>query len=631
MESGLVTSTAATEVAAPVPNPQPPIPAAIPAARRRNVRLSSAVPASAEIPALHVCHVISGDLWAGAEVQVATTVAYLVQQPGLALSAVLFNEGTLAERLRALSIPVTVIDERRHGAFAITRTLTRLFRETQVDIVHTHRYSDTVVAATAAICAGVPRVVRTVHGLREPLRGWKRLKFALYELLESIALTCRADLIIAVSEQIAGDFHTARRHPEVTQIRNAIDVRTVVAKRPSHDVRRELGIRRGTIVIGTAGRLDPVKGHATLLRAAAIVLRQGIDAVVLIVGDGPLRHALWRIAVDLGIERSCIFTGARLDVYDLINTMDVFALPSLSEGIPMALLEAMALQVPVVATAVGGVPEVVQHGVSGLLVAPEDPEALAAACLTLTRDPDRARWLIARSRQVVRESFAVERNGQELLLAYRSLGARPQRVRALDLVGLCGSVVLHAIDVLESRVVHAFERFRQQRAREGGRPELQLALLSARRLLFVCHGNIIRSAFSAHLLSGWLGPCARVAIQSAGLEALPGRPAHPLAISEAAAYGVDLSAHAAGRLAPQSIDDADVIFVMDVPQLRSLLDRFPGARSKAFLLSSLSLDVPLEIADPVFGDADAFRRCFTNLTNALRPVARLLAPKDQPC
>src|SRR5688572_16140015 len=149
-----------------------------------------------------VCHVMSADLWAGAEVQVATVATYLVSRH-VQLSAVLFNEGRLAEHLRSLDVDVEVVDERRQSPLALLRHVTRFLRKRRVDVVHTHRNKDCVIGAVAAKLAGVPHVVRTIHGMAEPMRGWDRAKYAAYELLDRTALWLLVDRVITVSRHMA--------------------------------------------------------------------------------------------------------------------------------------------------------------------------------------------------------------------------------------------------------------------------------------------------------------------------------------------------------------------------------------------------------------------------------------------
>ena len=378
-------------------------------------------------PDLRICHVMSADLWAGAEVQLATTAAYLVEQPGVSMTAVLFNDGPLADRLRELGIPVAIIDETTTSALGILRHLTRFFRDHEIDVVHTHRYKDSVLGTLAAKFAGVPHVVRTVHGLREPMTGWDRLKFRLYEALDRMTLLCFADLVIAVSMRMADTLRASGYRPtSVTHIHNGVDLGAIVPTRTTEAVRRELGIDPHALVIGAAGRLSPVKGHAGLLRAARLVLERRPDARFLIVGGGPMHAELLDQAAKLGIAGACVFSGPRHDVHDLIAAMDIFVLPSLAEGIPMALLEAMALGKPVAATAVGGVPEVIQDRVTGMLVPPDDERALADACLQLTADREWASTVGARGRRLVEERFSHERSGRALLAAYRSVALIPR-------------------------------------------------------------------------------------------------------------------------------------------------------------------------------------------------------------
>lgn len=150
-------------------------------------------------------------------------------------------------------------------------------------------------------------------------------------------------------------------------------------------------------------------------------------------------------------------------------------------------------------------------------------------------------------------------------------------------------------------------------------------LASARRVLIVCYGNIIRSPFAAGLISRALHGRTAVSISSAGLGAVPGRSAHPTAVLAAASHGVDLGEHVAARVTPEAIASADVIFLMEVPQLMVMRRRFPEARAKTFLLTSLASDAPLEISDPVDGDEAVFRACFEHIARAVRPIVHMLS------
>jgi len=577
---------------------------------------------------------MSADLWAGAEVQLATLASYLVRQPGVRLSAVLLNQGRLAYELRALGVDVAVVDERRHSSAAIAMFLVRFFKSRRIGILHTHRYKDTVLATIAAKLAGVPRVVRTVHGLTEPLTGWERLKFHFYHVLERTVLRHFGDRIIAVSNDVADTLRTTGyRRSAVLAIHNGLDVCKARVSRDSRQLRRELAIQDDALVIGTVGRLAPVKAQTDLLRAAQRILRQRPEARFVFVGDGPLRNELMATAVRLGIDRACLFTGARQDTFDLLAAMDVFVLPSLHEGVPMALLEAMILGKAVVATAVGGVPEVIENRVTGLLVPSRDDRALADACLELAADERLARSLGLEARRAVAERFSHEVNGGAVLSIYRSLldscGNTHHRTAAdLNTAGLAWALTRGLLRIAVRRASRSIDcgvaRYGMKRVRRNP-ARFMRTLRSAREILIVCHGNIIRSPFAAELLARDIGS-APVRVVSGGVAAVPGNPPHPVARRLATSRAVDLSQHAASPLDDGRVAASDVIFVMDIPLLVAMRRRFPQARHKTFLITCLAADAPLEIRDPVDGDDLRFQACFDHICQAVRPIVNALGP-----
>jgi glycosyltransferase involved in cell wall biosynthesis/protein-tyrosine-phosphatase len=599
---------------------------------------------------IRVCHIMSADLWAGAEIQLATLASYLTERPEIELTCALFTEGLLAQELRRLRIQTTVIDEQRNGPVQIVNRLVRLLRHDHIDLVHTHRYKDTILGSIAAKLAGVRHLVRTVHGSSEPLNGWPHARFRCYEAMEKAALNVSADRIITVSKQIAHALaHAGYKRSALTCIQNGIDLSRVKATRSREQVRKELGFDPQTLVIGTVGRLSAVKAQACLLRSARPILESNPAARFVIVGEGPLENGLRALAVQLGIDRECLFLGARLDIFDLVGAMDIFALTSLSEGIPMALLEAMALGRPVVATDVGGIPEIITDCETGLLVAPGDEHALARACIELARDPERARTLAVRARMRIEADFSHERNGERMLDLYRAvfpntsntpmpmLNTEPSSdVRSSSAPDIAAAGLLRfswtlanafvtygrrrAFTAIEMwKAAHRMRRLRRNPA------ILTRALCSARTILVVCQGNIIRSPFAARLVAQAVGNRRHLSIRSGGLAAVPGKPSHPIAVLTASKQHIDLTGHAAAPLDGNIVRASDVIFVMDVPQLLALRQRFPEAEDRTFLLTCLASDTPLEIQDPYDGDIARFETCFDHISRAIRPIVQTLS------
>jgi glycosyltransferase involved in cell wall biosynthesis len=324
----------------------------------------------------------------------------------------------LAPDLRGVAVDV---DDAVAESWLDTRGVRRLsafFEHVRADIVNPHLFRSTVVAAPLARRHGVRAVVETYHG-RE---GWRR--GPVRGCFWPDRVVCRfLDRVIAVSEAAAEFLVEGKGYPasKVTVVPNGRDLSTFVPGLHREAARKELGLDRATPVVGVVGRLDAQKGHTYLLAAWPAVRRGLPDARLLVIGDGSLRAQLEAEARERGIADSVVFTGFRTDVPRLLDALDVLALPSLYEGMPLTVIEAAAMAVPVVATAVDGTPEVVRDGETGHLVPPADPPALARALLALLGDPDQARALGQAGRRRALERFDVRRHVEATARVYRSV------------------------------------------------------------------------------------------------------------------------------------------------------------------------------------------------------------------
>jgi glycosyltransferase involved in cell wall biosynthesis len=250
---------------------------------------------------------------------------------------------------------------------------------------------------------------------RVPAVGTGQLFLAVQGRLEPRLVLGLLERIIAVSTEVERRYARELRVPtaRLVVVRNAIRVPpTVPAADPR--LRAELTGGRPPFVVLTPARLHQQKGHAYLLAAAALVP----DATFVLAGDGPLRAALEARAGELGVADRCVFLGDRSDVPGLLAAADLFALPSLFEGLPLSVLEAMAAARPVVATAIGGTDEAVTHEHTGLLVPPRDPIALAAAIRRLQGDPTLAGRLAAAGRERVEREFSAAAAGAGVMRIY---------------------------------------------------------------------------------------------------------------------------------------------------------------------------------------------------------------------
>jgi protein-tyrosine-phosphatase len=249
-------------------------------------------------------------------------------------------------------------------------------------------------------------------------------------------------------------------------------------------------------------------------------------------------------------------------------------------------------------------------------------QALARACLELARNRDWAERLGAAARRAVEAQFSHQRNGRALMHLYHEV-VRTGRQRTVGPLALLLAPVRLVAARISRWLRYAAEWHRVARIRRNP-AQLTATLRSARRLLVICHGNIIRSPFAARLIAQAIGDRRTLSIVSAGLEAEHGRPPHPTAVLTAAPLRVDLSGHTASRVAPETVADADAIFVMDVPQLVVMRRRFPSARRKTFLLTCLATGDALEVRDPVDGDAPVFQACYEHIVRAVRPIVQVL-------
>lgn len=275
----------------------------------------------------------------------------------------------------------------------------RLLRERRVSIVHTHSSVDSWIGTLAARSRRLP-VVRSRHVSISIRRG-----SLVYRL---------ADRIITSGDAIRATVMAAGIPAErIVSIPPGVDTARFAGNLTGQAVRDELGLggRPGTMAIGLVANLRGSKGHQYFLEAARNVLRERPNTRFLIVGDGVGSDSIRERVRGLGLERAVVLTGFRRDIAEVIAALDVLVLPSTrSEGVPQTILQALAVGRPVVASAVGGIPEVVRHDETGLLVPPGDSIALACAVLSLLDDPSRARRLVMAGRELVQVRYGLDRS-----------------------------------------------------------------------------------------------------------------------------------------------------------------------------------------------------------------------------
>ncbi len=272
-----------------------------------------------------------------------------------------------------------------------TLAMYRLIRRNRPHIVHTHMAKAGTAGRLAAWLARVPIVVHTFHG-HTFHSYWGPVKSKVFLQIER-TLGAMTDRVIAVGDAQKADIASYGVAPlnKILTIPLGLEIEPMLqAAEYRGRLRSELGLPESQKLIGIVARLVPIKAHEVFLEAAKIVRATAPDSTFLVIGDGERRSELEAMARDLGVAEATRFLGWRADMREVYADLDVVTLCSNNEGSPVALIEALAAARPVVSTRVGGVPNVVHDGESGLLVPPRDPAAFAEAVLALLRDPDRA-------------------------------------------------------------------------------------------------------------------------------------------------------------------------------------------------------------------------------------------------
>lgn len=320
-----------------------------------------------------------------------------------------------------LGIDYVEIRERHSFDPGVWPALRRIVHERHVDIVHAHDYKTNILALALARVDGV-MAMSTAHGWTG--RTWRER--CLYYPLDRRVLA-RFPRVVAVSEDIRSELLRAGAFPSrVVTVLNGIDHRAFRRHRfREAEERAALGIGAGEVVIGAVGRLEPQKRLDLLLEAFALLRRERPRLRLVIVGEGSERPALEHLAARLELGRACLFAGHRGNVADLHHAFDLFVQSSDYEGTPNAVLEAMALETPIVATDVGGTRELVRPGVDGVLVPPGDLRALIAAIGAVIDQPAAAQQRAGAARRRVESTLSFETRLRRIEAIYRSLMAGP--------------------------------------------------------------------------------------------------------------------------------------------------------------------------------------------------------------
>ena len=359
----------------------------------------------------------------GAE-QLMPTILKNLQEAGfnIRVCALQIRSGNpIASELQRLGLPVDLIPIRNLRQPLNLFHILRYLRLHRPQLLHTQLEFADILGTLAAKILGIPSVstVHTLDVFPEKKSAWGRMK------LRWFLLGRLCNRVIAVSEKTRRHYLQSGGLPpdKVITLYNGVDISRFknMDAAQTANLRKELRLPLNSSIVMTVAVLREPKGIQFMIQALPRILEQCPDVHYLIVGDGVHRATLSDLADGLAIKKHVTFAGHRTDIPDLLACCDIFVLPTLKDALPTVLIEALAAEKPIIASDVGGVPEIIENGVNGLLVEPGDPSKLAEACLQLLKDNELSTKIVRAGSETLRKHFSIDLQIEQLSRVYEEL------------------------------------------------------------------------------------------------------------------------------------------------------------------------------------------------------------------
>ena len=350
----------------------------------------------------------------GAEKSLYQLVTHLNRDKFSPIVYSLSGGSKIAEKLRTKDIEVVCLGAKSKIDITVLLKLVRLLKKQKPNILHTYLFHANFIGRIAGRTAGVPLIISSVRTMEK--QKWHHVYLNM--------LTCwMVDKETCVSRDVGRFVRKYAKVPyrKLTTIYNGIDLKDIHIAKNADEKKGELSINQFSHIIGTVGHLTTAKGIVYLLKAFKLVLKDFPGACLLIIGNGPDEKKLKKLALELDIKASVQFLGFREDALEIINTMDVFVLPSLWEGMPNVVLEAYALGKPVVSTKVGGANEIIIDGKTGFLVSPGNWQSFAQSVTKLLKNPDIRKEFGIKGKEFISINFSLDRMVKDTERLYEDL------------------------------------------------------------------------------------------------------------------------------------------------------------------------------------------------------------------
>lgn len=371
---------------------------------------------------IKIVHIASGDSWAGAEVQLFTLAKALHRNPDVSIRVILLNHGELENRLKMLDIPVLVLNEFKISSLNIFWQLIKYLKHWKPDVVHTHRMKENVLGGLAAKIAGNIPSLRTVHGAQENYNGWRKPHKRAMSLLDNFIGKYVQARIIAVSGNLAKVLQNIYPADKIAVIENGIDIKEVTSCM-SDDEPNLYRNTKGSFKIGLVGRLVEVKRVDLFIKIAHYIKQNYPNSFLqfYIYGDGPMRAELESLCVKLNVQDIVRFEGHCKNIHKEIASLNALIITSNHEGLPMTLLEAMALDTLVISHSVGGIPDVLEQGNCGYLVNNQDVTEYSSVIMDIVNNQIHIKSVTDLAKQRVNKFYSSQQNGMKFIEQYKGL------------------------------------------------------------------------------------------------------------------------------------------------------------------------------------------------------------------
>ena len=359
---------------------------------------------------LRVCHIISGDLWAGAEAMVYQLLKKLKTYSDIYLNVIVLNDGRLADKISECGIKVNIVDENKRSFGRLFFDIKNILKEQPPTIVHSHRYKENIVAYLMSKYFKGVKLIVTQHGMPEnysnKINFIKHLKIQLNFWM----VNKKFNRTVAVSNDLKNNMvdHYGFKENNIDVIHNGIEL----PEKPLS------GHKRKKFIIGSAGRLCTVKDFPLMIKIAKSVCGRTDKIFFRLAGDGPEREELQKLVCHYDIEEFFEFCGQVADISEFYRGLDIFINTSVHEGIPMSILEALAHGLPVIVPMVGGFCEIVENGKNGFIIENRMPDAFAEKCVLLYNNSSMYADMKQAAITIVNQKFSVNHMASQYYKLY---------------------------------------------------------------------------------------------------------------------------------------------------------------------------------------------------------------------